>query len=278
MSPTSPPTHYILGHEDRELRRQVLQAEFYRPLTEELLNHAGIRPGMRVLDVGCGVGDVAFLLAERVGPQGAVVGIDPSVEAITRARRRPEAMRWGYVRFEESTLSAYRDKAPFDAVVGRIVLMYQPDPVEMVRQAAALLRPGGRVMFQELELSAMGLSWPKLPLFTWLWEHVVLPTSAKAGVKLRMGLELVPMLQRAGLQGAEGVVSGRVASGSDLVASAYLAETVRSVLPLSEQYGIEAAAQVDIDTLAERLSEELVASGGVVVPSLLVGAWARKPG
>jgi 2-polyprenyl-3-methyl-5-hydroxy-6-metoxy-1,4-benzoquinol methylase len=277
---SQPPTerHYILGHEDRELQRLILQAEFYRPLTEEVLNRAGIGPGMRVLDVGCGVGDVSFMLAERVGPGGEVVGLDAAIEPITRARRRPEARRWGHVRFVETRLEAFKDSVPFDAVVGRMVLMYQPDPLAMVRQAAALVRPGGRVVFQELDVGAMGHSWPKLPLFTRTWEELLVPTCQRAGLVMRMGLELVPTLQRAGLVEAEGVISGRVTSQSDLTATAFMAETVRTLVPLIERFGIATAAQVDIDTLADRLSEELVASGGVMVPSQLVGAWARKPG
>jgi cyclopropane fatty-acyl-phospholipid synthase-like methyltransferase len=63
---------YALGRSDDEHARLTEQARFLRPLTERFLKKAGIAPGMTVLDVGSGVGDVAFLLAELVGPEGKV--------------------------------------------------------------------------------------------------------------------------------------------------------------------------------------------------------------
>jgi len=65
-------TNYILGHSDAELRRLQAQAAILRPITERLLRSAGIRRGMRVVDLGSGAGDVTMLAAELVGPSGWV--------------------------------------------------------------------------------------------------------------------------------------------------------------------------------------------------------------
>jgi hypothetical protein len=62
-----PETEYILGHSDREIRRLMHQAAILRPITERLLRGAGIGRGMRVLDLGCGAGDVSMLAAKLVG-------------------------------------------------------------------------------------------------------------------------------------------------------------------------------------------------------------------
>jgi ubiquinone/menaquinone biosynthesis C-methylase UbiE len=83
---------YILGHSQEEIRRLMLQATIMRPFTERLMRNAEIGPGMRVLDLGCGAGDVSMLAAELVGPSGSVVGIDrnPEVIDLASARARPD--------------------------------------------------------------------------------------------------------------------------------------------------------------------------------------------
>ena len=70
---------YALGRSDDEYARLTEQANFLRPLTERFFRRAGITSGMKVLDVGSGVGDVAFLLAELVGRDGKIVGVDMRV-------------------------------------------------------------------------------------------------------------------------------------------------------------------------------------------------------
>src|SRR6185369_2200391 len=71
-----------------EIERLACQSARFDPATRRLLADAGIGPGMRVLDVGCGVGDSSRLVAALVGPGGAVVGVnaDPGVLAVARGR------------------------------------------------------------------------------------------------------------------------------------------------------------------------------------------------
>jgi ubiquinone/menaquinone biosynthesis C-methylase UbiE len=79
---------YALGRSDEEHARLTEQANFLRPLTERFLKKAGIAPGMKVLDVGSGVGDMAFLLADLVGPHGQVTGVDVDAAALEKATQR----------------------------------------------------------------------------------------------------------------------------------------------------------------------------------------------
>src|SRR5262250_2784972 len=81
---------YVLGHSERELDRLSVQAKLFEPFTRQLLQEAGLGPGMRVLDVGCGSGDVAFLAADLVGSEGSVVGVDRARAAIRRASARAQ--------------------------------------------------------------------------------------------------------------------------------------------------------------------------------------------
>ena len=74
---------YILGHEQSEIDRLMVQSALMRPFTERLFKAAGMSTGMRVLDLGCGAGDVSMLAADLVGPSGSVIGIDRSLEVIS---------------------------------------------------------------------------------------------------------------------------------------------------------------------------------------------------
>jgi ubiquinone/menaquinone biosynthesis C-methylase UbiE len=81
---------YVLGSSPRESQRLILQDRMIlRPITERLLCQAGLKEGMRVLDLGCGTGGVSLLAAEMVGLSGAVVGIDQSADAIAMAKSAP---------------------------------------------------------------------------------------------------------------------------------------------------------------------------------------------
>ena len=85
---------YQLGSADDELARLELQGRALAQATFMIFDAAGIRPGMRVLDLGCGVGDVAFVAADLVGPDGYVVGVDRSPEALARPESAPGNVAW----------------------------------------------------------------------------------------------------------------------------------------------------------------------------------------
>lgn len=91
---------------------------------ERLLTDAGIEPGMRVVDVGCGVGRLALVLARRVGEAGAVVGVDRDPRALDAARAAVAAQATTRVSFVESDLATVpTEVGTFDAMVGRRVLI-----------------------------------------------------------------------------------------------------------------------------------------------------------
>jgi ubiquinone/menaquinone biosynthesis C-methylase UbiE len=90
---------YALGHSEREIERLGIQARIFEPFTLRMLQHAGVTQGMRVLDVGAGIGDVAFLCASLVGPAGEVIGMDRARPAVETAQRRPQSAGLGNVSF-----------------------------------------------------------------------------------------------------------------------------------------------------------------------------------
>ena len=85
---TATPVPYELGHSEDELARLARQAQLLEPTTRRYLSEAGIGPGMRVLDVETGLGDVAAIVADLVGRSGDVIGVDLSRGVIESARAR----------------------------------------------------------------------------------------------------------------------------------------------------------------------------------------------
>jgi ubiquinone/menaquinone biosynthesis C-methylase UbiE len=84
----NPAQDYVLGNGAQEQNRLKLQADILEKWTEGFFRTAGIAPGMRVLDLGCGMGDVSLLAARLVGPTGSVIGIDRDEVIVRKARER----------------------------------------------------------------------------------------------------------------------------------------------------------------------------------------------
>ena len=270
-----PETEYILGHSDREIRRLMHQAAILRPITERLLRGAGIGRGMRVLDLGCGAGDVSMLAAELVGAAGSVVGIDRSQEAIAVARRRARTAELRHVHFEEATVGAFSGIQPFDMVIGRYVLIHQDDPVAFIRKAADLARPGGVLAFHEL--CVRGQAVQSLPTVS-LWQQ--------AGEWIRMAFQaavphhdaggrLIEHFCRAGLPQPTVFCESPVGRGEDSPLVAWIADTLESFLPQLAKMRILTADTIAIETFEDRLRTAAVEARSQIVGPAQFCAWAR---
>ena len=187
---------YQFGSGEGELARLERQGRALAPATRMIFDAAGIRSGMRVLDLGCGPGDVAFVAADLVGPDGQVVGVDRSPEALAQARHRAEQRGLAGVRFVEGDIHDPAPGGPFDAIVGRLVLMYVPDPAAVLRAQATVLRAGGLVVPVEVDITT-ARSLPALPLVSqassWLVEAF-----AKGGISPSLGSRLWGVLPGGG--------------------------------------------------------------------------------
>ena len=128
MATPTPGVPYVLGDTGAEHARLIRQAAIFNPFTERLFRDAGIGTGQRVLDIGSGVGDVAMLVARLVGPTGKVVGVERDVSTMAKARSRVAEAGLHNVSFMESDVGNVVSSEPFDAVVGRLILEFLPDP------------------------------------------------------------------------------------------------------------------------------------------------------
>jgi SAM-dependent methyltransferase len=262
-----PTPKYPLGYSESEHRRLITQSRFYGDLTERVFRLAGLQPGMSVLDVGCGASDVSFLAAALVGPTGNVLGVDRATESIALAQQRARVAGLEQVAFQEGELATLELDRPFDALVGRLVLMYLPDPAATLGYLLRFVRPGGLVIFQEMEMS-MARSVPPVPLFQtcrdWICE-----TFRRAGFETDMGLRLFPTFPGAGLDRPEMTLDGQVEGGMGSPAYEIMAQTVRRLLPLMEPLGVATAIAVQVDTLSSRLEAEVISRGSAPGPGSL---------
>jgi 2-polyprenyl-3-methyl-5-hydroxy-6-metoxy-1,4-benzoquinol methylase len=264
---------YVLGHSAEELDRLIDQARLFGELTEDVFVRAGIGAGMRVLDVGCGAGDVSFLLARMIGPSGAVVGVDRSEEAVAMATARAKAMGLAQVSFSQGELEDISLDQPVDAAVGRFVLMYSADPAVSLRRIAANVRAGGIVAFQEMNV-AEAKSFPQVDLFEQSMRWIV-ETLDRVKVKKLMGLGLYRTFIEAGLPAPQMIMGARVEGSSDSLGYQIVAQVVKSLLPVMEKLGVANEKEVEIETLTQRLRDEVISRGAVIVLPPLVGAWTR---
>jgi ubiquinone/menaquinone biosynthesis C-methylase UbiE len=272
-------TDYALGRNQAEYERLIEQAELLRPLTRRVFQAAGIGPGMRVLDIGCGVGDVSFLAGEMVGPDGSVLGIDLDGAAVelADARRTAQAMR--NVAFLSGDAESIGLERPFDAVVGRFVLMYMSDASAALRRFAKHLRPGGIAVFHEWVGSVHGVSSTQQPLLAFLLE-LLSATFVRSGASVSIGAELYWRMLDAGLEPEpQPMTEISFNTGRDTPRPRRWALFARSLLPKAIEYGLATGAEVNIDTLEPRLRDEFLAARGVMpLTYLMIGQWARKPG
>jgi ubiquinone/menaquinone biosynthesis C-methylase UbiE len=268
-------TQYILGHSEEELRRLESQSLFFNDLTEQVFKRAGIGPGMQVVDVGCGAGDVSFLVAGLVGPQGMVIGVDKSAEAVTAARGRALKLGIRNVTFINADIGEIVVAQPVDALVGRLTLMYMTDPVESLKSMAECVKPGGVIVFQEID--ALGYRTTPQCLSINQSAYWITETLRRSGADIQMGLRLYQTFLKAGLPAPQMIMGARVEAGADSQAYDYMAEIVRTLLPMIERFGVAETEQVQIETLAQRMREEALANESVVIIPPLIGAWATKP-
>lgn len=265
---------YALGYTTSEQDRLIRQAARIEPILERLFREAGIGPGQRVLDLGSGVGDVSMLAARLVGPSGEVVGFERDASSIAVARKRVAEAGFRNVTFVQTDASEISSDKPFDAAVGRFILMFLPDPKAVLGNLARLVRPGGVLAFQEpswLPFLAMASPLP-------LWSRVVSSvheTFRRAGVCVEMGPELYRMFQEIGLPAPKIFVETPVGSDADF--TRVIPEVLGSLRPLAAQHGVDLDPVGDFATLSARVQAEIEAAKAFVTWMALVNAWVRKP-
>jgi SAM-dependent methyltransferase len=271
---TGPSSTYVLGHSDQEIARLKRQADFIDPPTRQFFREAGIEPGMRVLDVGSGAGHTAFVVAELVGPTGEVIGTDRSPDAVRAAQANAEARSLLNVSFRHGNPADMTFERPFDAVVGRYVLLYNHDQPSMLRRLAKHLKAGGLIVFQEPTMF-IAQSIPPVDLYErcrrWYMEGM-----SAGGAQIDTAYRMHSIFLAAGLPPPTMRLHVPIGGAPSIFESLHdLANIIRTLLPVLEQHAIATAAEIDIDSLAERLCREIAASNSTVLGGAGIAAWSR---
>jgi ubiquinone/menaquinone biosynthesis C-methylase UbiE len=264
---------YVLGHADAEVQRLLLQGRLYNDYTEHALRLAGLRPGMRVLDIGSGPGDVSFIAARLVGPTGTVLGVDAAPAMIELARARAAEQDLSAVHFTQAAIDAITLDEPVDAVIGRLILMHLPDPAATLRHLSSYVRPGGVVAFSENDITATS-SIPDMPLFGKVTAGIVRAFEAM-GLSPRFGTTLHTIFAEAGLGAPRLTLGTPIGTAADTDILAYAAEVWRLVSPIAQQMGFAIDEVADIDNFVPRFREEAVAVNALITMPPIITAWAR---
>lgn len=266
-----------MGRSKSETDRLIEQSQLYDDVTRRFFLRSGISKGMKVLDVGSGAGDVALTLAEFVGSDGTVVGVDVNAEILETARARADAAGYTNIEFIAGDTRTLELPSDFDAVVGRLVLMYMADPGDALKHLAAHLRPGGIAAFQEVDFSPYNVAvHPDTPLINDLikWGRTAFERS---GAHVEMGMELYKAFVDAALPEPSLHFEAPMGGPEDWPGFEYLANSFRSILPLIEAYEIATAEEVDVDTLASRIQAEVAASKRPIMLPPHITAHATLP-
>ena len=264
---------YALGYSDHEAQRLRRQAELSQDILEYGLTRGGLTAGMRVLDLGSGLGDVALCAARMVGPEGSVTGVERWAPSLATARRRAADSGLRNVTFVEAALQEFEPEGTFDALIGRFILQYLPDRSQLIGRLSQRLRRGGVVIFQEVDNSAAAAV-PRLKLFDQVNAWIASAFQATGSV-MDMGAALPRAFLDAGLPRPQMIGVTRVESGPDTPFYEFLTDVLRSVLPILEKLGGPNDAEIGIDSLADRLRAEALAEASTLYSARVVTAWAK---
>ena len=216
-----------------------------------------------------------MLAARLIGPTGEVVGVERDATTLAMARSRVDKAGLSNVRFLEADVGLVPSSEPFDAVVGRLILEFMPDPGAIVGSLAALVRPGGVIIFQDacwgpwLQLTA------PLPL-RGKCASIIYKAFERSGANMDMEFVLYRALQAAGLPAPRMRVEVPVGDEPDIARWVY--DLFCTLLPQMREEDLPNEMFGDLDTLQSRLEAERVAAKAFGACVGLVGAWSVKGG
>jgi len=215
-----------------------------------------------------------MLAARLVGPAGEVVGVERDTRSIARARTRVDDAGLDNVVFTQSDVRQLPVDKPFDAVVGRFILQFLPDPVVALQFMSQMVRPGGIVAFHEPCWSPILPLAAHLPLWS-ACASLIRESLESSGGNTEMGLTLYRTFQQAGLPAP--TLQMEIPVGDNPAAALWIYDLFCTLLPQMQQLNLSLESLGNVDTLLERIQSEVEKSKNPVPCVALIGAWSRRP-
>jgi SAM-dependent methyltransferase len=218
---------------------------------------------------------VAFQVADLLAPGGSVLGVDQAERLLGIAERRRADAGVENVGFLQADARAFTASEPFDAIVARLLLLHLPDREEVLRRQLDALRPGGTMVLVEFDIGAMRAE-PEAPLVEAVrgWIEAAFRS---AGADPRIGAHAGQLLRRTGFADVKGFGIQSYFAPSDPIGPILCAGVTRSLAPQIVAQGIADEAELGLETLQERIAEQVSARDAVIIPPAVVGAWGTRP-
>jgi SAM-dependent methyltransferase len=266
---------YILARSEAEYARLRRQAQAWEGVTLRVLAAAGLAPGMRCLDAGCGPGEAMRLMGRVVGAEGHVTGCDIDAalgERMLADLRREQAGNFDFAAADIAAGGTVPG-APFDLVFARLLLIHMRDPVAAVRALARLVRPGGTLVLMDYDLSRMACR-PEEPTMTRAL-GIIADCFTQSGKHADSGLRLAGYLREAGLPvpdaGIADTFYAAISSRGPMVRA-----VLASLVGAAEALGI--ATPEEMAELQSRIAALEAADRHFALGPLMIGVWTTVPG
>jgi len=265
-------SRYVLATGEEGADRLRLVEEVHGADTDRFLEKAGIRSGMRVVDIGCGVGLVTCRIARKVAPRGEVVGVDISAEQIRLAEENARREGVDNVRFVVAPAeNTGLDRESFDAAYARFLLMHVSDPSRVLAEMASLLRHGGVLLVEDGDFTGPYCS-PSSPAFDRCFE-LYRGAVRRQGANPEIGALLINFVRDAGFPTAHMIIVQPVLRVGP--AKRLPEWTLLEAAPVLIEAGL--ASEPEIQAIASEMQRLAADPSTEFGMALMTQVWASKP-
>jgi ubiquinone/menaquinone biosynthesis C-methylase UbiE len=263
---------YILATGEKAVSRLDLLERLFGPATRDLLSAAGLRSGMRVAEIGCGIGITARWVSAQVCPGGSVTGVDSSSEQLHIATKRATEAGTTGLSFREG--NAYETDLPrdsFDLVYARFLLCHLADPAKALAEMGSLLKRGGILVCEDHDDGGI-LTEPATHAYTRLVE-ISEAVNRSHGLDSYIGLKLPRLFREMGFSQPEVNVNqiARLRGEEKRFWELTLREAAPAIL------AAHASTSEELDAICEEIRKIAQDESVLLMLARVTQVWARKP-